>query len=154
MNRVSAAVAASSWSTASRSTTSKYTSNLDRSWPPIASPNSLDHGLQVHLWVQIDLALQVHLWVTRSWPPSASPNSPDHGLQVHLQTRSMTASKCISEFNSITGSKCISKLLDLGLQMHLQTPSITASKSISKLSPSRPPSTSPTSHDHVLQVHL
>jgi len=32
------------------------------------------------------------------WPPSASPNSLDHGLQVHIQTRSITASKCLSEF--------------------------------------------------------
>jgi len=33
----------------------------------------------------------------RSRPPIVSPNSLDCGLQVHLQTRSITASKCISE---------------------------------------------------------
>jgi len=36
--------------------------------------------------------------LAQSRPPSASPHSPNHGLQVHLQTRSITASKCISEF--------------------------------------------------------
>jgi hypothetical protein len=29
----------------------------------------------------------------------------DLGLQMHLQTRSITASKCISEFNSISACK-------------------------------------------------
>jgi hypothetical protein len=97
----------------------------------------------VHLWVQLNLSLQVHLWVQL-----------DLGLQVHLQTRSFTASKCITE------------LLDLGLKMHLQTCSIMASscisefnlimasKCISKLPPLRPPSTFSSSHDHSLQVHL
>jgi len=68
MNRVSAPVAPASRTTASRLTASKYSSNI-----------------------------------ARSWPPSASPNSLDHGLQVHLQTRSITASECISEF---TRSQC------------------------------------------------
>jgi hypothetical protein len=65
---------------------------------------------------------------------------------MHLQTRSITASKCISEFNSITASKCISELLDLGLQMHLQTP-LSSTRS-------RPASASPNSLDRCLQVHL
>jgi hypothetical protein len=73
---------------------------------------------------------------------SRRSSSHDHGLQVHLQTRSITASKCISEFNLISASKCISELLDLGLQMHQETPSITASKCISEL------------HHHGLQLHL
>jgi len=41
--------------------------------------------------------------LARSWPPSAFPNLLDHGLQVHVQTRSITASECISKF---TGSRC------------------------------------------------
>ena len=131
MNRVSAAVAPTSRSTASRSTTSKYSSNLDRSWPPSASANSLDHGLQVHLWVTrsqppsaspnlLDHGLQVHLWVHSiltskciaklDW--SRPLSSHDHGLQVHLRTRSITACNCISEFNLISASKCIPKLAE------------------------------------------
>jgi len=41
--------------------------------------------------------------LARSRPPSTSPNLLDHGLQVHLQTRSITASECISE---LTPSQC------------------------------------------------
>jgi hypothetical protein len=52
-------------------------------------------------------------------------------LQMHLQTRSILASKRIFEFNSISACKCVSKLARL-----------------------RPPSTSPSSHDHGLQVYL
>ena len=90
----------------------------------------------------------------------------DLGLQLHLQNRSITASKCISEFNLISASKCISELLDLGLLMHLQTCSITASKYISKPARSQPPcaslsstrsrpaSASPKSLYCGLQVHL
>jgi hypothetical protein len=53
----------------------------------------------------------------------------NHGLQMHLQTRSITASKCISEFNLISASKCISKLAQ-----------------------SQPPSVSLYSHDAGLQT--
>jgi len=113
MNRVSAAVAPPSQSTASRSTTSKYSSNLDRSWPPSAFPKSLDHGLQVHLWVPLD-----------------------PGLKVNFQTRSITASKCISEL------------------YNLQIRSITTSKCISKFTLSQPPNASPNPLHHGLQVHL
>jgi len=128
----------------------KCISKLGRSRPPNASPNSLDRGLQVHLWVQLDLGLQVHLQTrsitaskcisefTRSRPPSASPNSHNHGLQVHLQTRSITASSV--SLNSH----------DYGLQ----TRSIPASKCISKLARSRSRSVSLCSLDHSLQVHL
>jgi len=143
MNWVSAAVTPPFRSTAPRSNTSKYSFNLDRSrppsaslsstwsWSPSASPNSLYHGLQVYLWVELDL-----------------------GLQVHLQTRSITASKCISQLHNlglqmhlhtclITASKCISKLA-------LSWP---PSASLSSTW-SWPPSASPNSLDHGLQVHL
>jgi hypothetical protein len=101
---------------------------------------------------------------------------------MHLQTRSISTSMCVSEFNSITASKSISELLDLGLQMHLQMDlqtrlilafmcisefnSISASKCISKPSRSRPSSASmtstrsrpasasPNSLDRGPQVHL
>jgi len=61
INRVSASIAHASWSTASRltplrsiasrSTASKYSSNLDWSWPPSVSPNTLNSSIQVHLWL-------------------------------------------------------------------------------------------------------
>jgi len=154
MNRISAAITPPSRSTTSRSTTSKYSCNLDRSCRPSGCPNSLTNCLQVHLrviWSQspnasqnlLDLGLQVHLWVQHN------PR-----LNLHLHTSSITASKCTSEFNLIAASMCISELLDVGLQMHLQTHSImackwlsefnliSASKCISKLALSRPPSAS------------
>ena len=147
------------------STARMYFLNLPQWWPPSGSPNSLDHGLQMHLVVtpsrppnaspislnynlqvhhrvQHVLGLQVHLWVTWSRPPNASRNSLKHSLQVHLQTRSITASKCIFE------------LLDVGLQVHHQTCSITASKCIFKLARLRPPSVSLSSLDHSLPVLL
>jgi hypothetical protein len=93
---------------------SKCVSKPARSRPPSATPSS-----------------------TRSRPSSASPNSLDHGLQMHLQTRSISASKCISELHdlqtrSITTSKCISEFNW-----------ISACMCVSKLARSRPPSTSP-----------
>ena len=118
MNGISAGVAPPSQSTASGSTTSKYSSHLDRSWPTSASPNSHDYGLQVHLWV------------TRSRPPSASLNLLGYGLQVYLET-------C-----SITASKCISKLARSGPPSASLSYTISASKCISTLTPSRPPSAS------------
>jgi len=85
---------------------------------------------------------------------SRHPSSHDHGLQVHLQTRSITASKCISEFNLISASKRIPKLAwsrppSVSLSSTWSQPpsaslsySISASKCISKPARSRPPSAS------------
>jgi len=132
------------------STASKYSPYPARSWPSSASPILLDHSLQVNLRV------------TRSRPPNASPNLLDRGLQVHLwvqldlglqvhlQTRSITASKCISEFTWSRPPSASPNSLDHGLQVHLQTRMTTASKCISKLTQLRPPN----SLDHGLQVHL
>ena len=62
--------------------------------------------------------LQVHQWIESQLPSRLPPNRPlpstppislDHSLQVHLQSRSITASQCMSEF-TIMASKCISKL--------------------------------------------
>jgi len=153
MNRVSAAVAPPSRSIAFRLITSKYSPNHDRSWPPNASPNSLTHGLQVHLWVprfwsprsspkSLYLGLQVHLWVTRSQPPCASPNPLDHSLQVYLGVQLHLSLQVNLETCSITASKCISELHDLGIQMNLQTHLITSSKCITE------------SLDLGLQMHL
>jgi len=51
-----------------------------------ASPNSLEHGLQLHL--------QTHL-ITAS--KCISPNLLNHSLQLYLQIRSITTSKWISK---------------------------------------------------------
>ena len=89
MNRVSSAVAPPS-----KSTATKYSSNLALSWPASESPKSLDRCVPVHL--------RSHLITASRWissPARLQPaSSHDHGLQVHLQTHSITASKCISEF--------------------------------------------------------
>ena len=133
---------------------SKCNSEFTQSRPPGVSPNSLDRGLPVHLWVQFDLGLQLNLQTSSITASMCISELHDLGLQMHLQTCFIPASKCISE------------LLEFGIQIHLQPRSITASKCISefnsitacicisKLTPSRPPSTSPSSHDHGLQVHL
>jgi hypothetical protein len=76
-------------------TASVCISEFTQSWSPIASPNSLDHGLQVHLSVHSISASKCISKLARSRPPSASLCSLDLGLQVHLQTTSITASKYI-----------------------------------------------------------
>jgi len=96
---VSAPVAPPSWSTASRLTASKYPSNLDRSWPPSGSPNSLDHGLQTLLLLHLISASKCISNLARSHPPCLH----DYSLLVHLQTCSLTASKYISK---LTRSRC------------------------------------------------
>jgi len=98
-----------------------------------ASRNSLNHGLQVHRWLELDLGPQVHFQTRSNTASKCISELHNLGLQMHLPIRSIATSKCISVFNSTSASKCISQLLDLGLQMHLQTRSITASKCISRL---------------------
>ena len=85
---------------------------------------------------------------------------------MHLETRSITASKSICEFDLISASKFISKLarlrppsaslssLDHGLPVDLQIRSITASKCIYDYTQEPPPSVSLSSLDRHLQVHL
>jgi len=84
-------------------------------------------------------------------PPAITPPILiDHGLQVHLQTRSITASKWISEFTQSRSPKLARShpssasrsSLALGLQVHLWVHSISVSNCISKLARSRPPSPS------------
>jgi len=140
----------------------KCISKLSQSWPPSASPNSRDHGLQVRLQTRLITASKF----TRSMasklvqlrPSSASFNSLNLGLQVHLQTNSITVSK----FTKSVASKFVRSWppsasfssLDLGLFVHLQTRSIAAPKCISQFTRSRPPNASPNLLDHGLQVHL
>jgi len=73
-------------------------SKLARAQPLKVSPNSLDHGLPVHLQTHSITASKFISEFTQSRSPIAFPNSLDHGLNVHLQTWLITASKCITEF--------------------------------------------------------
>jgi len=80
------------------STASNCISKLARLRPPSASPNLLDHGLQVHHQTRSIMVSNCISKLARSRPPIVSPNTLDYCLQVHLETCSITASECISEF--------------------------------------------------------
>jgi len=95
MNRFSASIAHGSQSTASRftasrltafksiasrSTASKYSSNYDRSWRPTISPNMVNYGFYVHLWVHSILASKCISNLAPSRPPSASLSSLDRSV--------------------------------------------------------------------------
>jgi len=103
--------------------------------PPSASPNSLDHGLQVHHqtpYITASKCLSNLAWLQ---PPSVSPKLLQYGLAVH----------------TITDCNCLSPhSLDHGLSVYFETRLMTPSKCISKLAWLRPPS----SHDHALPVHF
>jgi len=73
---------------------------------------------------------------------------------VHLQTRSITASQCISEFTQSRSPIASPTSLDHGLKVHVQTPSISASECISEFTRFWPPSASLSSLYLGLQVHL
>jgi len=96
------------------STASKYSSNLTSSRPPSASPNSVDHSLQVHLQTVSITATKCISKLARLRPPS----SHDHGLQMHLWVHSILASKCISEFTRSRPPSAYLNSLDHGLQVH------------------------------------
>ena len=142
MNRVSAPVLPPSQTTASSLTPSKSSSILARTWPPSASPHSLNHRLQVctlmaskcispnllHHSLQVDISR-----LAPSWRPSASGNSLDYRPQVCMIA--------ISKFLSQNSHNYI-------LQVH----TITVSKCIPKLARSQPSGVSPTSVDYGLQV--
>jgi hypothetical protein len=88
---------------------------------------------------------------------SPSPNSLDYGLQ----TRSITASKCISKLTQLwhpsSHNHCLHvhlHTLDYWLQVLLLTRSIMACKCISKLGWSQLSSVSPNRPNYSLQVHL
>ena len=108
--------------------------------PPSASPNSLFHGLQMHLQTSSIMASNF----ARLGPPTASPTSHNHCLQVHIQIRTITA----STFAWLRPPSASPNSLHYGLQVHLWVHSI--SKRISKLLRSRLPNTSLSSHDDSL----
>jgi len=66
--------------------------------------------------------------LARSRPPSSSLNPLDYGLQ----SRTITASKCISKLTRSPPPNVSLNSLDYGLQVHLQTRLIKASKNIFK----------------------
>ena len=123
-------------------------------WPPCASRNSLDDGLQVHFWVKLDFGLQVNLWVTQSQPPHASPNPLDHNLEVHLWGTPLPARNTSPNSFDHGLQVHLWVQLHLGRQVHLQTRSIMASKCISDFTRLSPSSESPNPTDHYLQVCL
>jgi len=150
VNRVSAPFAPPSQTTTSRLTASKYTSNLARSWPPSATPHSLDHGLYVYLHTR---SITASSWISEL-ALLQPPYPHDHGLQVHLQTRLIKTSKCMSKLARLRPPCASPNRLIYALGVYLQTRSITASICICKLARSRPPRASSTSLDHRIQVHL
>jgi len=87
--------------------------------------------------------------LTSSRPPSASPNSLNHSLRVHLQTRSITATKCISKLARLRPPSSHNH----GLQVHLWVHLILASKWISEFTRSRPPSAYLNSLDQGFQAY-
>jgi len=126
MNRVSAAVAPPSWSSASKSTTSKYSSNLDRSWPPSQSPNSLDHGLKVHLSTGSITASKYNVnerrrvygdtGVTEADWAAGSTYSGDPGVDTHHRifiSSGSTQLRGFSRLGSIISSHFLPRLLEL-----------------------------------------
>jgi len=93
--RLTASRATAFRSIASWSSTSKDSSNPDGSWLPCVSPNTLNYGFQVHLWVHSILASKCISKLAPSRPPTASQSSLHLSLQVHLQALSIMASKYI-----------------------------------------------------------
>ena len=118
------------------SITSKYSSNLAQSQPASTLPNSLNHGLRVHIQIQSITAsklarlqpLKFILTLAQSWPPSLH----DHSLQEHLHTRSIEALECISKFTQSWSPNLLNhglpsvcpNSLHYGYQVHLWVHSI------------------------------
>jgi len=68
-------------------------SSQDRQSP---APSQFLIQLQVNQWIESQLPSRLP---PNRPPPCTSPISLDHSLQVHLQTRSVTASECISKLD-------------------------------------------------------
>jgi len=88
---------------------SKCISKLARSRPPSASPNSLDHGLQVYLQTRSITASNCIPTLARSRPP------------VHLRTHSIAASKCISKLARSRPRSVFLSSHDRHCQAHLES---------------------------------
>jgi len=102
-------------------------SKFAQSWPPSASPNSLDYALQVSTIMASNCI---------------SPNSLNHGLQVHPQTRSITVFKCISQSARSRLRNVSPNPLDIGFRVYLLVHSIVIFRPTSNYSQA-PPAPSP-----------
>jgi len=69
-------------------TVSKCISKLACSWPSSASPNLLDHGLQVHLQTHLIMASKCISKLAWLLPPSVSWSLLDYSLRVHHYVQS------------------------------------------------------------------
>jgi len=98
---------------------STCSSKLTRSRPPSASPNSLDHGLQVHLQTHSNMASKCISRLAQSCPPHGSSKSLNHGLQLHLESHSIAASNCISKVARSQPPCASPTSLDYSLQVYL-----------------------------------
>jgi hypothetical protein len=76
---------------------SKCITNLGRSWPPSVSLTWVHHGLQVSLQPGSYTTTNCIPILSRSLSGITSPRSLDHVHLEYLHTRSITASKSISE---------------------------------------------------------
>jgi len=114
----------------SRPPSASLSSSLSR--PRSSSPYLLDHRLRVHLRVP-----------------------PDLGLHVHLHTRSIAASKCVSQCTRSRPPSASPNSLDDGLQVHLYVHTITASRYICEFTRSSSSGAPRISPKHGLQpVHI
>jgi hypothetical protein len=114
-------------------TPSKCITDFAQSRPPSASPNSLNHGIEVYLQTRSITACQF----TQSWYPTAylQPCSimPSKFAQsgpppAHLQSRLITISESITKFPPPRTPIVSSNTLDYGVQVDVQQPSLMASK--------------------------
>jgi hypothetical protein len=104
-----------------------WLSKFTRLWPPSASPNLIDHCLQVHLWVHAISDSKCVSEFTQCWFPIASQHSLDHGLRMYRWIHSILVSHCISKPAWSQPQSIALTPLKLRLQLHLQISSITAS---------------------------
>jgi len=58
--------------------------HLSVRWSPNSSPKLLDHGPQMHLWVQLDLSLQVYLHTQCNMATKCISQLHDHGLGINV----------------------------------------------------------------------
>jgi len=84
------------------STASKYSSNLAQSRPPSASPNSLNHGLQVHHQTHSITASKCISEFTRSPSPSASQTRSIK--YIFKERRRLYGDTGVTEADRVTGS--------------------------------------------------
>jgi len=160
MDRVAATMTPPCWTTTSRLTTcrliasrwraSKFSYDPDWSWPPSASPNLPDHGLQVYLQSCFITASKWISQFTQSRPRSASPRVLNDSLQLHLQTCSSTALKLMTEFTWSRSQTECPKTLDPSHQVRTSI-ALQVSSTLARLWPR---SASLSSLTFGLQMHL